>query len=629
MLDANNHLADLFGAFKANFTIIAVCIGLTFSWSYFWPSWIKDDEGQKLPPSSLARAAFSLSIILLYLSLLGAAFVLPQLFVSLFPVVVDWLSDYFDLKSSQKHVPFGIIILLMTLYNIPQIKELFERWAYFLHASQYRRSDESELRRHLQTCIFNASEEETEHNKDFVQQFDIYLTDNNMPVIRDETAEHWRKVCTLLRALQADIVSDNSVLSERDRAEVARIEDAHRRKTLLAMNIIRMLDQLATNPDGSSKEQRQIFLTDAAPPDKEGIKQAGQIVERITGREVPQLDRLDEMNRPLLLSSKQFAQYLGQIGGYFLKEYQIMLQDAARLAAKAVVRAGDEATERLESFKRAGFTGLGRIERHSFDGVLGTLLITWAAVVVSFLVMSAAYARREPDAPPPDGGLIFSVATIVSISVILGSIWGANRNLVEKRVTPWSSYLTAGLISVGVYVVVHSLRFLWSPEQALQWMARLNPAARNYGLWQFMAESWPFSLSVLFLVIGICMLARQPCWTWAESSGFRERATDGMLLGLVYATGSLAGMATHILLRTTFGTDLVKNLAAGEFRFFIFVGMMLVLGFIIGYAILRDVRRIGHSHILDKKAAQDARRAQTATYSEKAWAKAGQAALRS
>ena len=51
---------------------------------------------------------------------------------------------------------------------------------------------------------------------------------------------------------------------------------------------------------------------------------------------------------PLRLSSKQIQQYIVQIESYLKAEYQLMLHDASRLAAKMIVRSGDRAAAQLD-----------------------------------------------------------------------------------------------------------------------------------------------------------------------------------------------------------------------------------------------------------------------------------------
>lgn len=583
----------LFNDFKGNITAILVSLAITFTWSILWPGWIKDEDGQRLPRSSLARSAFAFSIVLIYLVLLSAAFLLPGFFKHLSSPTVDailqQIGTVFGIKDIRANAPFGIVIFMGILYNIPQTRELLERWAYFLYASQYNRADEQILQRHFQHCDFDISDDELRLNRIYVEQFDIFVTDTNAGVIQDETVGLWRKSSALLRVVEADVRSETSVLSTKERLELERMQDAHRRKTRLAMNIVRLLDQLgSSNPKVARIAST---LSDASHQDRGDVHAAEEMIKQIARPEFEDV-QLGEIQSPVRLSSKQLGNYLSQISSYFHREYQMILEEVSRLAAKVIVRAGDDAPARLVSVKNAGFGGLGSIEKQSFDGVLFVLLLTWAAVFTSFLV--SFVARGAPINP----GLIFSIALTVAVAATIGSVWGARRSLAERRDIPWSSYLAAGLLAVIVFCLVHGIRFAWDSEAATKMMVKYREEAANFTPLQFLGEIWPFSISLMFLVVGICLLARARRWQWATTSRLRERLTDGVFFGLIYMCGNIAAMMTHYSLQTAFGQRLKDDIAEGKIPIFMFM-VSFAIGFVIGFAVLREVRRIAHSHVID------------------------------
>lgn len=584
----------LFGDFKNNLGAILASVAITFIWAVLWPSWIKDEDGQRLPRSSLARSAFALSIVLIYLVLLSAAFLLPGVFKHLSSPTVDavikHIGTFLGAHDLRANAPFGIVILMGILYNIPQTRELLERWAYFLYASQYNRDDELQLQNHFQNCEFDISDEELRLNRAYIEQFDVFVTDNNPGVIPDETVSLWRKTSALVRLAESDIQSEHSVLSTKDIIDLERLQQAHRRKTRLAMNIVRLLDQLGS--DSPKFARIASTLSDASHGSRPDVEAAEEVVSQITGAEFEDV-KLGEIQGPLRLSSRQLSNYLAQIGGYFHREYQMILGEISRLAAKVIVRAGDEAPKRLDAVKRAGFMGLGTIEKQSFDGVLSVLLVTWTVVFTSFLIAGAARGMQVKPS------LVFSIALTVSVAATIGSVWGARRTLVERRDIPWSSYLSAGFLAVVVFCLVHGIRFAWDPEAATQMMTGYRENAEAFTPLQFLAEIWPFSISLVFLVVGICALARARRWRWAQHSRLRERLTDGVFVGLIYACGNIASMITHYSLQTVFGERLKDRLAEGNVP----VAMLIVsfiVGFVIGFAVLREVRRIAHSHVIDR-----------------------------
>lgn len=581
-------------------------VGLTLIWSFFWPGWIRDDEGQALPRSSLARATFALSMGLLYLALVSAAFLAPAFFAGLQLPSLQFLVELVEqtsggdtgLKGLLKHAPFGVLILMGVLYNIPQVKEMFERWAYFLHASQYSKGDERLLQEHFQRCDFDISDAEVGLNQDYIEQFDVYVIDNDSQLIKDRTLDIWRKASALLRFVRKDLDGESPILGKRERAEVEALEEAHRRKTQLAMNIIRVLDQMErTSEEGRRVARIASALSDAPHRDRDAVIQAEELAQHIAAAEAQAAQ--DGFQRPVRLSSRQLGEYISQIGSYFFKEYQIILRDAARLASRAIVRAGDEAPARLDTARYSGFEGLGQIERASFDTVLWTLMMTWATVVMSFVAASFAMGREM------QLSLIVSIAMTVAIATTIGSMWASRRVLVERRTTPWSSYLAAGFAAVAMFCVVHAIRFSWNPAAAVERIAERTPSAESWTLPVFLFQILPFSIGLVFLVAGICRLVRVPSWSWTGGSALKERLTDGLFLAAIYAIGSIAAFMTHIALGTAFGERLEKALADGSLRFLVMMAMNGTVGFVVGAAIVRDVRRIAHSHVLARPAGMD------------------------
>ncbi len=613
--DGTFGLASLQIQLEAAYPSIVFCLIVTFIWGYLWGNVIRDDEQQKLPPSFAAKMFFALSLCTVYIALVIVGFLAPDILQNL---NLPGMSDVIEAVRTQ--IPLLAIIIMGALYSIPQVKEVVERYAILLHNAQYRKSDEIVLKLHFQSCEFDPSEAEIVQNIDYVRQFDVYITDRDNTALNLEAVGAWRKVSTLLRMLEDEAGRQNTVLSANEREEVARLKEAHRRKTQLAMNIIRMIDQMDVNANVDQKLTRIASqLGNVSHIDRDGVVSAEEIAREIVSQ-LGMKSANTGLDKPLRLSMRQMNQYLSQIERYFLSEYQLILSDVASMAAKVVIRSGDRATDRLESVKAAGFAGLGRIERVSFDNVLWVLLTSFIVAFGGLTLLFAIIAR------PMYTGLATIIALSVSIGALIGSMWGSRRSLAERQATPWSSYLTAGLIAVAGFCVIQSVRFLLSGDEMLARSAErydqriqsllerniITPeqakeyAKENVLQWNIFDHLWqslPWSLSVFFLVIGICWLARLQAWPWQKGNPVIERLSDGVAVGLIYVAGGLASVTAHMALKTGSGLRYLERLSTSEASpFWVFFGnfrlMSFVIGFIIGAIIVREVRRIAHAKLI-------------------------------
>lgn len=588
---------------RQNYSMILFGFLVTFAWGYVWCGFVRDDEGQPLPSSFAARLFFSLSLACVYGALILLGFLAPDIVKE---VKFFGLSDVPE--ELQKQVPLLGIILMGAASSIPQIKDLARHYAIILHSAQYRHDDEVVLAHHLQTCEFVPSEEEVLHNIEYVGQFDVYLLDTDTSAISLESVGAWRKVSTLLRILSTECSASQSCLSAIDREAVARLEDAHRRKTQLAMTIVRMLNQIGLSTNAQQGlTQIAARLSGVAHSDRATVNQSEEVVQELAKQFELAGDDASTRQAPIHLTTQQLNASLAQIDRYLLTEYKILLAETARLSAKAIVRSGDGAADRLELMRRSGFEGLGRVERVSLDSVIWVLLASWAAAFGGFTALTAALGRMMPTP------LIISIATTISIAALIGALWGSRRTLAERIEIPWSSYVAAGLLAIGGFVFVQITRFMLTKEQLLAGMAKFggDPTVKDWTLLQFLRNVIPFSLGAFFLVIGICLLARIQTYAWSRTRPVVERLTDGVIVGAIYVLGNVAASLLHIGMGTNFGRRMLTRI--NELGFvdvfvtspFRFVGFGI--GLVIGFIVIRDVRRIAHARIVSTKAPAGAR----------------------
>jgi hypothetical protein len=561
---------------QQQFLLIGLLLTLIFA--FLRLNQIRDNQGERLPPSFAAKTFFLFTHILVY----GTV-------VLLFVLSPEILKDISSLTGGSPFEPFLQQVPLLAvaatglLFSLPQVRELEKNYAIFLHSSQHRTIDEDRLSEHLISCAFNPSELERRQNDNYLHQFNLYITDRDNSLVKLTSAEAWRKVNTILRQVRGSENWTHQILSAGDRKEIEHLEHAHRRKTALAVSIVRILSELGSEAETSTKLTHvKELLTSTVHGDRERVSEAEDLA-----RTIIETDTGAWQSKPIRISERQLMHYLSQIQDYFLVEYTLILQRLSRLAAKNVIRAGDLAEKRLQDLKAVGFDGLGTLENVTFDRVIWILILTWS-VTFGLFSLRSAFTGTAP-LPP----VIISISASFALSALIGSVWGSRRSLSEKRITPWSSYLAAGLIAVAGFYIVHSLRFLFNPEQALKPLKRLleNPTFLDH-----LINIAPFALSPFLTTVAICRLARVRTWPAWPLLNFPDRIKDGLTLGTVVLTASLSTRFLHRYFQTAFGQ--IRPGPGEIWNLVLFQGAFFAVGFFIGLLIVREVRNISHSQIV-------------------------------
>jgi hypothetical protein len=572
---------------SSNMELILFAGGVVAAYALFRLSQVRDADGQKLPPSFTAKLFFVLSHVLFYLFILGLCLYSPNLLAKLPGALSDLIPP-----ELQQQLPLIAVIAVGALLTIPQVKEMDRQYAVLLHSAQHKRADEDALRVHLASCPFQPSDKEIEEGLNYLQQFDVYVTDREVGTIQMDSVDTWRKVSSLLRLLKRELLRDNTVLSPVDRQDILRLEEAHFRKTKLATSMMRILDHMQ---QGSQYSQRLTkvasLLGDASHKDREKVGIAENVAQQI----VNELELVHEAggthsNEPLRLSSKQIQQYIVQIESYLKAEYQLMLHDASRLAAKTIVRSGDRATAQLDEAKDAGFLGLGEIQEVNLDRVILVIMATFPTVFL-FFAISAVMSSQKPKIE-----LIVAIAATISIAALIGGMWGSRRKLAQSRDVPWSSYVGAALIAVIGFIVVQCTRYFIDP-------AAVSPGEGvTLELGPYLANVLPWSASAAFVTVGICGLARVEEWPWLKNNSAFERLMDGVVLGVTYAIGQVAAFMLHAAFRTGFGDTIIKWISEDRWDWLWSSSVRgFLIGFVMGFFIVRDIRRVAHSHVVQPR----------------------------
>jgi hypothetical protein len=587
-MDGNFALGEASGVARflsSNAELILFAGVVVAAYALFRLTQVRDADGQKLPHSFTAKLFFVLTHVFVYLFILGLCLYSPNLLSKLPGGFPDVIPD-----ELRQQLPLIAVIAVGALLTIPQIKELDRQYAVLLHSAQHKRADEDALGVHLAACPFQPSRKELEEGLAYLRQFDVYITDQESVGTHLDSVDTWQKVSSLLRMLKTEVLRDNTVLSPADRQEIFRLEEAHFRKTKLATSMMRILDYMERGSQYGERLTRVAnLLGDSSHRDRYRIGMAEDVAQQIMNEIELAHDAAAEYGQePLRLSSRQVQQYMVQIESYLRTEYQLMLQSASRLAAKMIVRSGDRAPEQLEEAKDAGFLGLGEIQEVNLDRVILVILATFPTVFF-FFTLSALWSGRQ--ARPE---LFISIATTISIAALIGAMWGSRRRFAQSREVPWSSYLGAGSVAVAGFIIVQCTRYFIDP-------AGVNPRSDTpVDLGPYLASVLPWSASAAFMTIGICVLARVPEWRWCKGSPVSERTLDGMCLGLAYALGQIAAYLFHAAFKTGYGVVIVQRISEGQLDWLWSSSARgFLIGYVMGFFIVRDIRRVSHSHVVD------------------------------
>lgn len=160
-------LAALTINLEPSYPTIMLGLAVTFVWGFVWAGIMRDEEQQPLPSSFAAKLFFALSLSVLYVTLVIAGFLAPEIFQKLKFLGLNDLPE-----NIIRQIPLFVIILMGALYSLPQVKAIAQRYAILLHNAQYRYNDEVVIQRHFQVCPFVPSEEELTNNIEYIRQFD-------------------------------------------------------------------------------------------------------------------------------------------------------------------------------------------------------------------------------------------------------------------------------------------------------------------------------------------------------------------------------------------------------------------------------------------------------------------------
>ena len=601
--------AQLVAVFTQDLVLtLIVCAAIAALWAGFRPDMVRDGEGRRLPPNLTARLTFVVLFIIGFLAL-TMAFHFGGILVKKLSSITRFGARFFEQFEGQ--APVLALLATSGFYSMAPFRELEQHLLSWLHSTRHRRSDLRQLTQHLQECELRPTGEERRRNIEMLESLEVYVTDADTQTINLSTVSTWRKTASLLRHVRHWNSEQARALTEEELKTLAELEHAHSRKTRLAMDIIRMLDSVSE--DGETE--------------KAAASSVSEILARVSHGNRRELSALEEQvqaslqggevagERPMRLSSGELQEHLKKIEGYFHVEYRLMLEEAADLAAKSVLRVGDLAADRLDDLKAAGFQGLGAIKPLSVHRIIwflasvaiGGFLIYYVAWYDEALRRMQEFAQqkgvvlRAEDVASIGRTFLIGIATFVSsiaLASLVGAVFGSSSSHVRARETPWGTYVLAGLVAVMAFLTLQLMReaITLSLDATLATELKLpsDSAARLKGF-------APWSVLPFLTAVGICWLARlNPLSahigqaTGKKTARTLERVVDGVVIGLLMIPGfalalaiiQVAGLPKSPILKPGFDPEVIRN---------------FVYGFFVGALVVRDVRSAAHTQLVAMK----------------------------
>jgi hypothetical protein len=589
---------------------LVICSAVVALWAGFRPDMVRDGEGRRLPPNLTARLTFVVLVVIGFLAL-SMAFHFGGILVKRLSQFTGFGARFFD--QFQGQAPILGLLAVCGFYSLEPFRQVEQHFLAWLHNTRHLRGDLHTLAQHLQDCTLVPSPEERRRNIETLASLDVFVTDpGTTATINLASVITWRKTASLLRHVREWHAVQSRILSDDELRILAELEQAHARKTRLAMDIVRIFEHLREGGD-TSKALTNVTEILAHAPHRDR-REVSALEERaqasLQGGERAAGDR------PVRLSTSDLQQHLKKIEGYFLVEYRLMLEQAADLAAKSILRAGDRAAERLDQLKASGFDGLGAIEPLSAHRIIWFLVsITAGGFLIYYVSWFDEAMRRIQALVPPGRSLspaelgsigrtfLIGIATFVAgiaLASLVGALVGSGSRHVRARETLWGTYVFAGLAAVAAFFVLQLMReaVTLSLDAALASDLRMpsDPLARLKGI-------APWSILPFLVAVGICRLARVGPWVGRlrldmpqTLAAMIERAVDGLVIGLLMIPGfvlalasiRLFGLPPPAIVKPGFDLDIVRNL--------------FVFGFFVGALVVRNVRSAAHAQLVVRSA---------------------------
>ena len=562
----------------------AIAFGaLVASWALLRPTMVRDYDNRRLPPSPTGRLLFAVLCVFAYAALTVCFFMFDQHISDFRPniPVLDSLVGQFEGKA-----PLLAAITLAGLLQLSMFRDIERSLLAYLHSAGHLHRDGQILSVHLARCDFEPTESEQRQYREIAKRFGVHVT-GDFDTVDFVTLSKWRKVATLARVLREwNPVDQAGALDDDEMKKLGEIETAHERKTQLSMTIVKLVEKAESgDPSGRALTDLMAALAKTRYADDVGVAEIEQrLREKLAAS-------TSNPTQPLRLTGEEFRSYLSQIDGYFQAEYEILLHDVAQLAARSVVLSGDDAADRLETLRSLGFAGLGRIEAINVNRSLSIFMLV---TVGGFLVLLLGMQRQ---ADPPPAEVLARFAFVMAMSSLVAAYTVSRRSLLRSAQTPWASYFAAGMIAAAIQLTVNLIADLPKllPQDGVP-AADVLPIQSRL-LWCAL----PF-----FLVLAICRLAQMERWPFFSNGGVAgaliERAFDAVAIGMTMLLSFYLVIGLHQALHAPLPPRLQGAVATYGFYGLVISPIaltLIALGALIGFFVVRDVRRAVHARIVE------------------------------
>ena len=488
--------------------------------------------------------------------------------------------------------PLAPLYALAAIYlglKVDAVKQFDRRVLDWLHSTEHLEEEMRKVAVKLETSLYDPSEVEQAENRRKLQFHDIQVTDNKIISGDIEVVTLWRKVACLLRLTESWKKSSIGVLNPRDEQRLQDIHDADTRKIRHARDIFRALRL--------SSKQDSTFETSAEST-------AIETGDRFPDPDVNDDDTPTGEKESLAIGSDELEISITKIQHYFLSEYSILLQRISTLAAKAIVYSGDDAENRWQSVKDAGFEDLGEMNRLNIDSVIkffcGTLVIILA---ISWVMMPLFNGSG------PSSAGVLKAGLFMGFGILCGAMIASNRNLAKRPRTPWAAFAGAGVMSLFLFLLIHfSFALTETVTSAFERVAadgpEMLPAKPTFGRILFpdgtareleFRDIFPWVLMPVVAAVAICRISRI---RWPNRIGeVRARLLDGCVLATTFLVAMVVTLALHRHLGTAVADMLHARHPNQLVASLLPVALLTVIGFAIGCTVITDVRKIAQSEI--------------------------------
>jgi len=554
------------------------------------PAMVRDYDGRRLPANLQSTSI----IAIMYLSTYAILVLVLIFFANVINDVPRMIPQAGGLLRSLQTIhlaaPFYAIATLGALWQIPFFSEIDRAFLISLHNSRNFRDNTLLLTHHLAHCEFHPSTVERSHYEDELNQLGVYFRDNEGKQIERVIVHNWRKVSTLIRMVQSWNEDASRVLSSDDMKQFVELEMSHRRKTMLALEIIRFTQQIGkdTDPTAMLSNLRELLAAGSSVQMPESVE--AYLREKL-GQSSEQ-----KLQSPIELSAEQFNNYVHQIEKYFEAEYRTLLQQIALLTARSVVLARSVREARLDQLKAAGFVGIGHLSHVSVERLISSFFAAMfgGLLIIYFGLSGALPARNLPGCErEAELWIVSGFAVTLAIAGLIGAIVGSSRANARSTEPRWEIYLGAGLLAaasqISFTVLIKPVLMKLMYEMHVMSCGDIPPSPIGWSI--------AFSLQHLAICISIAYLARQKSWHLlpaglSQFDRYLMRAVDGALV----CVAVLVGYAGTLALLDLIELDPPKLVTQMPVQGAVLVGLF---AFLIGALFLRDARLSAHATIVD------------------------------